>query len=350
MRNLYIIRHGEPEFNGEKRCIGHTDLPLSERGKDQARALAVFFDNRTLSTVYSSPLSRVHETAELLCKNRRPIVVCDSLTELAMGEWEGLTFSEIRRRFPALYEQRGKNPVITSPNGEALESGQTRAAAAIQQILQTPDTSQGDIVVVAHAGINRLLVCRYKGMAMNEWMKYTTRWESGIAIDEIGSMPRDAPDEAECFRLLRKKQTPPLVIDHCRAVARKAEEIAAPLIRRGSPLDRELIRAGALLHDIARSQPCHARTGADWLIAEGYPKIAKIIAEHEDLPEPVHLDESAVVYLADKLIVNTEEVTLEERFAQSLEKCRDEAARLAHEKRFRQALWLREKIFVQEHV
>jgi putative nucleotidyltransferase with HDIG domain len=138
------------------------------------------------------------------------------------------------------------------------------------------------------------------------------------------------------------------VIDHCRAVARKAEEIAAPLIIRGCALDRKLIRAGALLHDIARSQPFHARTGADWLTAEGYPKIAKIIAEHENLPEPVRLDESSVVYLADKLIINTEEVPLEERFARSLEKCRDEAAILAHEKRRRLALWLMEKICVQE--
>jgi hypothetical protein len=69
---------------------------------------------------------------------------------------------------------------------------------------------------------------------------------------------------------------------------------------------------------------------------------------HEDLPEPVRIDEAAVVYLADKLVVNTEEVTLEERFARSREKCRDEAARLAHEKRFRFALGLRERIFAEE--
>jgi putative nucleotidyltransferase with HDIG domain len=169
--------------------------------------------------------------------------------------------------------------------------------------------------------------------------------ESSIAVDETGRMPRDAPNDEECFRLLHKRQTPQPVIDHCRAVAGKAEEIAAVLIGRGIPLNRELVRAGALLHDIARVQPRHAQAAALWIIAEGYPKVAKVIAEHEELPEPAHLDESAVVYMADKLILGTEEVTMEERFSRSLEKCRDEPARLAHEKRFQQALWLREQIF-----
>jgi putative nucleotidyltransferase with HDIG domain len=158
-------------------------------------------------------------------------------------------------------------------------------------------------------------------------------------------MPQDAPNEAECFRLLQKRQTPQLVINHCRAVAEKAEEITAVLIKRGSPINQELVFAGALLHDIARSQKQHAATGASWLEAEGYPKVAKLIAEHEELPEPVYLDESAVVYMADKLILGTEEVTLEERFARSLEKCRDATARIAHEKRYQQALWLREQLF-----
>jgi putative nucleotidyltransferase with HDIG domain len=359
MRILYIIRHGEPEFNGEKRCIGHTDIPLSERGKDQARALSVFFDGRELGAVYTSPAGRAYQTAELLSRGRWPLRVCDSLLELDMGEWEGLAFSEIRRRFPLLYEQRGQNPEITPPNGETLAAGQTRAAAAIQQILSSPGTVPGDIAVVAHSGVNRLLLCKYQNIPLNEWMAVpqpygcinTLRIEGNdFTVDEIGRMPKDSPDEAECLNLLRKRQTPQPVIEHCRAVARKAEEIALPLVMRKFSIDRALVHAGALLHDIARSQPRHAQAGASWLTAEGYPKVAKIIAEHEDLPEPACIDESAVVCLADKLILNTEEVSLEERFARSREKCRDEAARLAHAERFRLALWLREKIFVEEDV
>jgi putative nucleotidyltransferase with HDIG domain len=278
--------------------------------------------------------------------------VCDSLTELDMGDWEGLTFSEIKRKFPELYEQRGQNPGrFTPPNGETLAAGQMRAAAAVQQILSK---TTGDIAVIAHSGINRLLLCMYKGIALTEWITIpqpygciNTLWiaENSIIVHETGRMPRDVPDNLECFRLLRNKNTPQMVIDHGKAVAEKTEEIAAVLIKRGIPIDRELVFAGALLHDIARSQNHHAAAGASWLEAEGYPRVAKIIAEHEDLPEPVHLDESALVYLADKLILGTEEVTIEKRFARSLEKCPDEAARLAHDKRYQQALWLCEQIF-----
>ncbi|MDR3337584.1 MAG: histidine phosphatase family protein [Treponema sp.] len=354
MRSLYIIRHGEPEFNGEKRCIGHTDIPLSERGKGQAGALSVFFDHRELTAVFTSPAKRACQTAELLSRGRWPLAVCEPLVELYMGEWEGLTFSEIRCRFSDLYEQRGKNPEITPPQGEPLAAGQRRAAGAIQQILSK---TTGDIAVVAHAGINRLLMCKYNDIPLNEWMTVpqpygciNTLCNEGndFASNEIGRMPQDAPDEAECLNLLWKRQTPLPVIDHCWAVAYKADEIAMSLTRRGFPIDRNIVHAGALLHDIARALPLHAQAGASWLIAEGYPRVAKVIAEHEELPEPVcgaPLDESAVVCFADKLILETNEVTLEERFARSLEKCRNEEARHAHEKRFRQALELRERIF-----
>jgi putative nucleotidyltransferase with HDIG domain len=159
-------------------------------------------------------------------------------------------------------------------------------------------------------------------------------------------MPRDAPDEEECLRLLRKRRTPQRVIDHSRAVLYMAEKIFPGLLKQGVRLDRDLIRAGALLHDIARQEPHHAQTGAAWLMDEGYPRVAKIIAEHEDPPEPLVPNESALVCLADKLIQGTEEVSLEDRFAQSLEKCRDEAARRAHDERFSAAKRLRELISV----
>jgi putative nucleotidyltransferase with HDIG domain len=370
VRTVYLIRHGEVDFGGEKRCVGHTEVSLSERGKAQIAELAAFFENRELSTVYTSPLERTRLTAEYIFRGRWPIEVCNSLIELFMGDWEGLTFSEIRQRYPELYERRGQNPeVVTPPNGETLAAAQVRAAAAIETILSNSKRRRfgGDIAVVAHGGINRLLLCKYLEIALKDWQTIPQPYgcfnilragENTIIVDEAGRMPKDAPDETECFRLLREKQTPQPVIDHCRAVLSMAERITPFLLRRGIHIDREFVRAGALLHDIARTHPDHARTGAFWIRAEGYPKIAKIIAEHEQLPARhgsstaragdsavLRLDESAVVFLADKMILGTEEVTLEERFARSREKCRDETAKLAHDERFRQALWLRENFF-----
>jgi putative nucleotidyltransferase with HDIG domain len=153
-------------------------------------------------------------------------------------------------------------------------------------------------------------------------------------------MVQDIPTDAECFRLLSQRGTPQPVVEHCRAVAAKADELAAALIKQGVQLDSALIHAGALLHDIAKGSPGHAKLGAAWLVVAGYPRVAKIVADHEFLPEPIVIDESAVVNLADKLIQGTKEVSLEERFANSLEKCQTDAAVKNHEKRARQAFAL----------
>lgn len=102
----------------------------------------------------------------------------------------------------------------------------------------------------------------------------------------------------------------------------------------------DTLRAAALLHDIARTEKCHAATGAKWLEALGYPEIAGIIATHHDLPpeQETPVTEAGVLYLADKLIREDREVTLEERFAASGEKAVSAEARQAHARRYQQAV------------
>ena len=93
---VYLLRHCEPEFSGGvKRCIGRTDLPLSERGRRQASDLASYFSDKNIKSVYHSYLSRSKETAKLLSNDNYPLFQADGLEEIAMGEWEGLTFREI---------------------------------------------------------------------------------------------------------------------------------------------------------------------------------------------------------------------------------------------------------------
>jgi putative nucleotidyltransferase with HDIG domain len=273
-----------------------------------------------------------------------------------MGDWEGLTFSEIRESYPELYEERGRNPeVAVPPHAETLLDAMDRIDTAFHQILSR---STGTIVIVAHSAVNRLLICKLQGLALSSWATLPQPYgcintivmsrkgsKSDIKVEETGRMPCDYPTDDECFRLLSQKETPPAVVEHCRAVAAKADELAAVLVKQGFQLDSGIIHTGALLHDIARAYPKHADLGASWLMAAGYPRIAKVVAEHEFLPEPIVIDESAVVYLADKLIQGTKEVSLKDRFANSLEKCQNDAARQNHEKRARQAFYLQSLIY-----
>jgi hypothetical protein len=269
-----------------------------------------------------------------------------------MGAWEGLSFSEIRDIYPELYQKRGENPEsVSPPNGETLATASDRISAAFYQILLK---STGDIVLVAHSGVIRILICMLKGLPLKAWLTLPQPYGcinmvriagNNIMTDEVGIMPRDAPTDSECFDMLSEKETPQAVTDHCRMVAVKADEIASVLIRQGNFINKGIVRAGSMLHDIARVYPHHSKIGATWITEAGYPRVAKVIAEHELLPEPVCFDESAVVCLADKMILGTQEVTLEERFAHSRKRCNDETACRNHEVRACQAFFLRDTIF-----
>ncbi len=148
---VYLVRHGEPLFpGGRSLCIGRTDLPLSERGKRQASDLATYFSDKNIKSVYHSRLLRSKETAELLADNKNPVIQADGLEEIAMGEWEGLTFQEIREKYPEIYEKRGKDIMhITPPGAESFTEVLSRFSRAVKRILND------DIVIVGHAGVNK---------------------------------------------------------------------------------------------------------------------------------------------------------------------------------------------------
>jgi putative nucleotidyltransferase with HDIG domain len=131
---------------------------------------------------------------------------------------------------------------------------------------------------------------------------------------------RDIPTAAECEAILAGQHVAKSVIRHTRKVAEVAHRLAYTLASTGLDLNLELVRAGALLHDLAKGQPSHASAGASILRAMGFAKVAEIVAAHTDLATYSKLDESAIVYLADKLVRGEEEVTITERFQPALDR------------------------------
>jgi molybdenum cofactor cytidylyltransferase len=125
------------------------------------------------------------------------------------------------------------------------------------------------------------------------------------------------PDEARCAALLDAGGLSDGRIAHSRAVAEVAVAIAQALNEHGSRLCIPLVRAGGLLHDVARGQERHADAGADLLERSGYPRVAAVVRLHMDLGGPGGdtVDEARVVFLADKLVKGDRVVGLERRFA-----------------------------------
>lgn len=351
-RIVYLIRHGKPEFpDNKKRCIGRTDLALSQDGMLQAGQLTEFFYKNPVERVFTSPLIRCRRTADILAAGRIPVSEEEGLIELDMGEWENLPMNEIKKELES-------EPVYGEKRSEGLE----RIKNTIQVLLKN---TSGDIACVSHAGINccylsfclgtpletsRVLPQPYGGISCLE-----TDGNGVLSVKSVGRMPKAFPDPAECEEIWEHYHTPEGVRAHCRKVCERAMDIAKRLNedKRNPRLNPGLIQSASLLHDVARDKRDHAKAGADILIREGYPEIAEIIAVHHDLTvneilQHIFPNEAEVVYLADKLVQGTKDVTIEERFSKSLKKCMEdkcpEEAMEAHNRRYETAKTIEKKI------
>ena len=267
-----------------------------------------------------------------------------NLHELGVGEWEGMTFEEIRKKYPLLYQNRGKNPITSRiPGGEAASVCRNRTLRALEDLLKA---TEGDIAVVAHAGVNRILLCDLLGQSLKYYLTIPQpygcvnilREEQGrLKVRDIGLRPRPVLDGTLCRELLAAARTPERVVWHCEAVAEKTLDMARELTDHGVKLDHRRLEAAALLHDIARTERDHAAVGARWLELVGYSETAALVARHHDLGGEEAVTEASVLYLADKLIQGDREVTLERRFAESLERISSVEGREVHARRYQQA-------------
>ena len=126
-------------------CIGTTDIALGEKGFQQAAELARKLP--AVAAVFSSPLSRAVQTAEAI---GLPVTVVDGLMEAYAGQWDGLTFDEIRSRYPELYAARATDLTLPLPGAEDWEVALERFYKAMTF---AAETAPGDFAVVAHGGI-----------------------------------------------------------------------------------------------------------------------------------------------------------------------------------------------------
>jgi len=166
MKRLYLVRHAEPELGGKSHvCLGgRSDVPLSPEGMARAAAAAASFEGEF--RVYASPMIRARQTAEGISAGRWEVSVLPGMEEIDCGEWDGLSFDEIRQRWPERYALRGGDLSLTPPGGESLESVAKRGVAALESILAE---SAEDVIVVAHKGINRVLLCVLMGRPVTDY-------------------------------------------------------------------------------------------------------------------------------------------------------------------------------------
>ncbi|MTV50226.1 alpha-ribazole phosphatase [Heliobacillus mobilis] len=159
MTRVYLIRHGETEWNQIRRYQGHSDVALSDRGREQAQRLVKRMAKEKVDRVHASDLSRAVETARAVAEAKGIEVVLDArFRECNFGAWEGLTFPEIEKAYPEEIKIWNRTPAkVCLPGGESFPIVQQRAFAALQELIAKHDGE--NIAIVAHGGTIRTLLC-----------------------------------------------------------------------------------------------------------------------------------------------------------------------------------------------
>ena len=167
MAKLYLIRHGETDYNNALRFQGQTDIPLNQKGIEQAEKVADFLKDVPLQAIYTSSLKRARTTAEIIgsAKGLEPQAT-DALREMSFGIWENMNSKDIQKKYAKEWKDFFASPAKTKiPEGESMSEVQQRAYPEVQRILdQYPE---GDVAFVAHGGIIRVLICTMLGLDLN---------------------------------------------------------------------------------------------------------------------------------------------------------------------------------------
>jgi broad specificity phosphatase PhoE len=170
---IYVVRHGETDWNQAQRLQGTIDTPLNRIGVAQAYQLADRFRALAVSAVVTSPLTRARMTAGAIARACHSAFVVDPLlAEVDHGSWAGLTVPAIARTSPGAVIDRQLQPeALGVSGGERLAAAYHRASTVLRQLVAAAPTTP--VVVVSHGVINALLMCAAAGNVPSHMDKYT---------------------------------------------------------------------------------------------------------------------------------------------------------------------------------
>jgi len=160
VNRVYLVRHGQVVGYERFPAYGHTDVDLTEVGIIQAEHVAERLRFTNIDAIYASDLKRSVMGARIIARHHDvPLLVLPELREVYFGDWEGLSFPEIRERFPGAVERRKADLLNFRPpgEGESVRQLSERIMPCFQDILSRHNGN--DILVVAHGAVNRVILC-----------------------------------------------------------------------------------------------------------------------------------------------------------------------------------------------
>ena len=169
MSKLLLVRHGNTKLNSHERFWGQTDVELGDDGIEQAEHLRDRLASFKIDAIYASNLSRTKVTAEIIAaRQKSDVVTCAELSEINFGYVEGLTFEEISQRYPDLAERLADWSISPEfPGGENFKDFNKRVSKFIPRLEN--HAPEETILIVAHAGSLRLLICNLMKINIRFW-------------------------------------------------------------------------------------------------------------------------------------------------------------------------------------
>lgn len=155
-KKIFLVRHGTTAYNETGLLQGRIDNPLSPSGREEVSLLAEKLKSEPIGVIFSSPLKRAIETAELINEfHRVPVRIIDQFVEIDMGEWDGVSFAAIQERDIDFFRRWAADPKIPVPGGESFTQVCRRVKPGIRKVLAS---SEENVLITAHATVNRAIL------------------------------------------------------------------------------------------------------------------------------------------------------------------------------------------------
>jgi len=170
-RKLYLVRHGESEWNKLQRIQGHKNIPLSEMGRYQASKLAKRLKNEEIDLIYSSDLKRAFETAKIVGDELGiEVTPLEAFREIRMGVWEGLSIEEVIKNYPEEHLKWMNEPHNFHLEGaETLLDLQKRSIKAVNKIFEANPNK--NIMIVSHSATIKVIILGILNMDLSYYSK-----------------------------------------------------------------------------------------------------------------------------------------------------------------------------------
>lgn len=185
--NIFFVRHGETAWNKARRFQGQSDIPLNDYGRELAVATREGLGGLLFQAVYSSPLIRAKETAEIITKGQNvPIIEDERIKEIAFGTGEGSYIEEIRSCPDSEMYHFLCNPeqYIPPEGGETLSEMVKRCESFVREVLIPAEKECENVLVVAHGALIRGMICYIEKIPFQEFWERKPHKNCAVTIFE----------------------------------------------------------------------------------------------------------------------------------------------------------------------